>query len=80
MLGSFVAGAFDVAIYCVIIILVAVCIVWAFKAFGIGIDPQVYYWGRVLVILLCLAAIILFLLSLVGVVGYPGPHFHTYFR
>lgn len=74
-MSTIVAGAFNVAIYCVIVILVAVIIVWIAKLCGYTIEGDVYKWGRILVILLCAAAIVLWLLSLIGVAVYPGPHF-----
>ena len=42
-----------------IIVFVAYCIVWLLKWLGIGIDPQVYRVGQVIVVLLILIAVVL---------------------
>ena len=49
-----------------IIIFVAFCIVWGAKLLNVAIDGEVYKWGRIIVILLCIIAVALWLFSLLG--------------
>lgn len=60
-----------------VIIFVAFVIVWVFKLAGVAIDPDVYKWGRVIVLLLIAIAVVVWALSLFGygpgLVGY-NPH------
>ena len=53
-------------LHCAIIIFVAFCIVWGAKALGVAIDPDVYKWGRIIVILLIVIAVAVWLFSLLG--------------
>ena len=74
-MSGIVASFFDALIYCAIVILVAFIIVWVLGLVGYPPSPDMMKWGRILVLLLCLSVIILWLLSLLGVAAYPGPHF-----
>ena len=49
-----------------IIVFVAVCIVWGFKFIGVTIDGDVYKWGRIIVMLLCVIAVAVWLFSILG--------------
>ncbi len=54
-------------LYIAIIILIAFAIVWlANLIFGITIDGNVYKWGKIVVGLLCLIAVVLWLVSVLG--------------
>lgn len=73
--SALLLGFLNVCLYCAIIILIAFVIVWAWTAFIGPIDPNVYKWGRIVVGLLCVIAVVAWLLSLLGGgVGYT-PHF-----
>lgn len=74
-MSGLVASLFDVAIYCVIVVLVAVTIVWVLSIAGYPPSPEMMKWGKLLVVLLCLGVIILWLLALAGAGPYIGPHF-----
>ena len=77
-ISAVLIGGLNVALTCAIIIFVAVCIVWAFGWFGVGIDPMVYKIGKIIVGLMCLIVIVSWLLSLLGGgVGY-SPHIFRY--
>ena len=49
-----------------VIIFVAFIIVWVFKIFGIAIDPDVYKWGKIIVMLLVVIAVVIWAFSLLG--------------
>jgi hypothetical protein len=49
-----------------VIIFIAFCIVWVFKLAGITIDADVLKWGRIIVILLCVIAVVIWAASLLG--------------
>lgn len=74
-LGAILVSFLEVLLTVALIILIAYCILWAARVFIGGIDPQVEYWGRVVVGLLCLIVVITWLLSLFGLVHYPFPTF-----
>lgn len=74
-LGAVLVSFLEVLLTVALIILIAYCILWAAKVFIGGIDPQVEYWGRVVVGLLCLIVVVTWLLSLFGLVVYPFPTF-----
>lgn len=73
--GGLLLGFLNVCLYCAVIILVAFAIVWAWQTFMGSIDGNVYKWGKIVVGLLCVIAIVAWLLSLLG--GGPSavPHF-----
>lgn len=53
-----------------IIVLVAVAIVWLLRAvFNVTIDGEVYKWGKIVVALLIIIAIVIWLAGVLG--GYP---------
>lgn len=75
-LGGFLMGLLDVVLYCAIVIFIAYCILWALSFFGIALEGNVYKWGRIIVGLICLIAIVGFLLSVLGMGGSGyTPHF-----
>jgi ABC-type multidrug transport system permease subunit len=74
--AALLLGFLNVLLYCAIIILVAFVIVWVLSyVFGVTLDGNVLKWGKIVVALLCIIAIVAWLLSLIGGgVGY-APHF-----
>ena len=55
-----------------IILVIAYIILWVVRDwFGIAIDPMVYKFGQIIVLLLCLIALVVWL---AGVLGYSGYH------
>lgn len=76
-LGTVLVSFLEVLLTVAIVILIAFCILWAAKVFIGGIDPQVEYWGRIVVGLICLIIVVTWLLSLFGLVAYPFPTFRT---
>lgn len=66
----------NLLLYCAIVVFVAYCLVWAFQMiFEKPIDANVYKWGKIIVGLLCLIAVLVFL---AGLLGY-GSGFPNYF-
>ena len=49
-----------------VIVFVAFIIVWVFKIFGMQIDPDVYKWGKIIVMLLIVIAVVVWVFSLLG--------------
>jgi hypothetical protein len=74
-LGGVLVSFLEVLLTCAAIIFIAFCIVWAAKVFVGGLDPQVEYWGRIIVGLMCLIVVVSWLLSLFGLIVYPFPTF-----
>ena len=74
-MSGLVASLFDVLIYCALVILVAFTLVWILGIAGYPPSDEMMKWGRILVALLCLAVVVLWLLTLIGVAPYAGPHF-----
>lgn len=74
-LGAVLVSFLEVLLTVALIILIAYCILWAARVFIGGLDPNVEYWGRVVVGLLCLIVVVTWLLSLFGLVPYPFPTF-----
>jgi hypothetical protein len=74
-LGGVLVSFLEVLLTVALIILIAFCIRWACQIFIGGLDPQVEYWGRIVVGLLCLIVVVTWLLSLFGLVVYPFPTF-----
>jgi len=64
--GAVLLGFLNVCLYCAIVILIAFAIAWAWTTFISPIDANVYKWGRIVVALLCIIAIVGWLLSLLG--------------
>ena len=65
-------------LYIAIIIFVAFAIRWVLVTFiGIALDPNIDKWGRIIVGLLCLIAVVVWV---AGVVGMGGGLPHPYFR
>jgi hypothetical protein len=52
-----------------IIIIVAFGIVWLAKLFGFAIDPDVYKWGKIIVLILIAIAVVIFLFDILGSVS-----------
>ncbi len=74
--SALLLGFLNVCLYCAIIILVAFVIVWVLSSvFGITLDANVMKWGKIVVALLCVIAIVAWLLSMIGGATYSGPHF-----
>lgn len=75
--GAVLLGFLNVCLYCAIIILVAFVIVWVLSSvFGITLGAEVMKWGKIVVALLCIIAIVAWLLSLIGGgVGVGTNHF-----
>ena len=70
--GAVLLGFLNVCLYCAIIILVAFAIKWVLEQlFGWTLDGDVLKWGKIVVALLCLIAIVAFLLGLLPSVGSP---------
>lgn len=68
----------NLLLYIAIIIFIAFVIVWVIQSFmGWSIDANVMKWGKVIVGLLCLIAVVMWLSGVLG--GDPGlPHFWSY--
>ena len=63
-------------LYLAIIIFVAFAIRWLIVSFlGIAIDPNIDKWGRIIVGLLCLIAVVVWLVDVLGGGGVGLPHF-----
>lgn len=74
--GALLLGFLNVCLYCAVIILVAFVIVWVLQnVFGITLDGNVMKWGKIVVALLCIIAIVAWLLGLIG----GGVAFHSGF-
>jgi uncharacterized membrane protein (DUF485 family) len=68
----------ELLLYIAIIIFVAYCIVWLITSFmGWSIDANVYKFGKIIVGLLCLIAIVVWIASVLGL-GVGFPHFLVY--
>jgi hypothetical protein len=61
--------------YIAVVILIVLVIVWGFKWAGVSIDPDVYKWGKIVVGLLILIAVVGWLLSVLGTVSFSLPRF-----
>jgi len=49
-----------------VIVFIAFIIVWILKIFGMPIDPDVYKWGKIIVMLLIVIAVVVWVFSLLG--------------
>lgn len=66
----------NLCLYIAIIILVAFVILWVItNLLGIALDGNVLKWGKIVVALLCIIAIVAWLLSLLGSGVSVAPHF-----
>jgi hypothetical protein len=72
---SILISFLELLLYIAIIILIAFAIRWVIVGFlGWGLDPNVEKWGRIVVGLLCIIAIVVWLAGVLG--GGAGlPHF-----
>jgi hypothetical protein len=72
---SILLSFLSLMLYIAVICLVAYIIVWVIEGFfGWGIDANVMKFGKIVVALLCLIAVVVWLTGVVG--GGPGlPHF-----
>ncbi|WLB66046.1 hypothetical protein QIH96_13140 [Bradyrhizobium japonicum] len=68
----------NLLLYLAIIILIAYAIRWLITGFlGWPIDPMVYKWAQIVVGLLCIIAVVVWLVGVLA--GGPGlPHFWAY--
>ncbi len=74
-MGGIIIGFFEMALYCAIIIFIAYLFVWGLQFFlGIAIDGNVFYWGKMIIGLLCFIAFLSWLFSVLGLGG-GLPHF-----
>lgn len=69
---SLLVGFLYLCLHIAVIVFVAYCIVWLLKWLGVGIDPNVYKVGQIIVVLLIVIAVVMWLS---GVVSYPGLSF-----
>jgi hypothetical protein len=75
---AFLISFLNLLLYIAIIIFVAFVIVWVITSFmGWSIDANVMKWGKVIVGLLCLIAVVIWLADVAGG-GVGLPHFFTY--
>jgi hypothetical protein len=71
-MGPVLLGFLHVVLYCAVVIFVAVVLAWFWSTWISPIDATVYKWGTIIVGLLCLIAIISWLLGLnVAAFGLP---------
>lgn len=72
--GAILISFLSLCLYIAIIILVAFVILWVItNLMGFAVDGNVLKWGKVVVALLCLIAVVAWLLSVLG--GHPSPYF-----
>jgi hypothetical protein len=67
-------------LYIAIVVFVAFCIVWLIQSFmGWSIDANVMKWGKVIVGLLCMIAVVVWLAGVLGMgPGLPHPVYGRY--
>jgi hypothetical protein len=63
---SALIGLLYVALQCAIVVLIAFCILWLLRWFGVAVDAAVLKWGKIVVALICIIIIVSFLFSLLG--------------
>jgi len=68
-------GLINVLIFCAIVVLVAFTLVWLLGIVGYPPSVDMMKWGKIAVALICIGAVVAWLLSLAGGVPYVGPHF-----
>ncbi len=74
---SILISFLNLLLYLAIVLFVAYAILWAITWFLGGIDANVLKFGKIIVGLICLIAIVVWLAGLLG--GGPGlPHFWLY--
>jgi hypothetical protein len=75
---SILISFLNLLLYIAVIIFIAFVIVWVIQSFmGWSIDANVMKWGKVIVGLLCLIAVVVWIAGVLG--GGPGlPHFWSY--
>ena len=67
----------NLLLYIAIIIFIAFVIVWVIQSFmGWSIDANVMKWGKVIVGLLCLIAVVIWLASVLGGASFPHVFFY----
>jgi len=76
--GTVLLGFLNVCLYCAIIILVAFAIVWVLGFVGVQISAEMMKWGKIVVALLCIIAVVAWLLGLLG--GGPVVGTGTFWR
>jgi uncharacterized membrane protein (DUF485 family) len=75
---SLLLSFLELLLYIAIIILIAFAIRWLITSFlGWPIDGQVYKWAQIVVGLICLIAVVAWLVGVLGG-GVGLPHFWTY--
>jgi hypothetical protein len=65
-MGAILMSFLNLCLTIAIIILIVMVILWVVKWMGVSIDPDVYKWGRIVVGLLILIAIVGWLLGVLG--------------
>jgi NADH:ubiquinone oxidoreductase subunit 6 (subunit J) len=73
--AAFFLGFLNVLLYCAIIVLVAFAIVWILNVVGFPPSAEVMKWGKIVVALLCLIAVVAWLLGMLGAPMTSVPRF-----
>jgi hypothetical protein len=69
-LGAIIIGFFVMILYCAIIIFIAYLFVWGLQYFlGVAIDANLFYWGRMIIGLICFIAFLTWLFGALGIGG-----------
>ena len=74
-IAALLLGFLNVLLYCAIIVLVAFAIVWILNVVGFPPSAEVMKWGKIVVGLLCLIAVIAWLFGLMGAPIMSTPKF-----
>lgn len=72
-IGAILISFLYALLYCAIIILIAFLFLTGLRYVGIGLDPEVEKWGKVVVGLLCLIVLLSWLLHALGMIASPFP-------
>lgn len=59
-------GFLYLLLHCAVIVLVAYLILWLLKWMGVGVDGEVLKWGKIVVALLIIIAVVAWLLGALG--------------
>jgi hypothetical protein len=76
-LGAVLISFLEVLLTVAIVIFIAYAIKIAYETFVGGFPAELFYWGKVIVGLICLIVVVTWLLSLFGLVTYPFPTFRV---
>jgi hypothetical protein len=74
MEGLFISFLY-LLLHIAIILLIAYAIVWVCNLFGLAIDGNVYKMGKIVVMLLCIIAVVVWLFGALGGLGAWTPTF-----